>query len=325
MSFLVFLRSKIISLCFIAVCSMLFSIFYKIMFSSVDKLFVFYLFEAVILMIYYAVDYYFSSRKIKRLKEIAGNAEQKYLLGELLPEPSNAVECYYFEIMKQLSRAVIAETEKEKIEKKEYMDFVDSWIHELKTPLTAISLILDNDGPSSSVRRELKKADNLTETVLFYAGLREKGDSTNISEFSVAQALNETVRDQKILLISAGCSIEINGDFTVCTDRRSFEFIISQLLVNCSKYCKGCKIEISAHDSKVSVKDNGPGIPSYEIMKITSKGYTGRLRSDNSSSTGMGLFIVSELCRHLDIKLDISSEVNKYTEITLTFHNLTKL
>lgn len=320
-----FFRSKLIPAGFLTAGSVLLSIMFRCMDISVTEIVFFYIFELIFIIIWFFTDFYITSKKINRLGTLIENTDKKYLAGELLPEPSDPTEVYYYEIMKQMSRAVIAETENAIRSKEEYMNYVDCWIHEIKTPLTAISLILDNNGPASSVRRELKKADNLAETILFYALTRDRGKSTNISEFNVSEALNETVRDQKILLISAGCSVEVSGDFTVNTDKKAFEFIITQLLVNCSKYCKGCKIIISAADNKFTVRDNGPGIPSHEIMKITSKGYTGGLHSENSSSTGMGLYIVSELCRHLDIKLSISSELNEYTEISLTFHNLTKL
>jgi len=292
---------------------------------SVYEIIVILIFVLIVFIIWLCFDYLIKNRRIRTLMKMLDGLDKKYLAGEIIPEPVNAVEKYYFEIVKTISRAVISETEKEIRDKEEYMNYVESWIHEIKTPLTACSLILDNNGSSSSLKREIKKADNFTESILFYARMKESGKSFKITEFSAADAVNESVRSQKLLLISAGCSIGVTGDFKINSDRKTFEFMTSQLLVNCAKYCKGAKVNITCENNTVKIRDNGPGIPSHEIKKITEKGYTGMVHTDNSSSTGMGLYIVSQLCRDLDIDLNIESEFGEYTEISFIFHNLTKM
>ena len=107
--------------------------------------------------------------------------QEKYLIGETLPHPRDSVELQYFLLMKEISRSAIGAVEQAREEKQDYYDYVESWVHEIKTPLTACSLILSNGGNPSKLRRELRRADNLTETILTYAKLRTVEKDTQIS------------------------------------------------------------------------------------------------------------------------------------------------
>lgn len=86
---------------------------------------------------------------------------------------------------------------------------MESWIHEIKTPLTACSLILAGDGDPRKLRRELKRADNLTESILWYARMRTAEKDTVIQKIQAASVMEEAVKSQKELLIAAGNSVEI--------------------------------------------------------------------------------------------------------------------
>lgn len=276
-------------------------------------------FTALWLVFSYMTD----KRRIARLERLIAQMEDKYLLGEVMPRPVNAVEKQYYSIMKEISRSAIGVVERVYKEKEEYKDYVESWIHEIKTPLTACSLILDNDGDVRKLRRELKRADNLTESILYYARMRSIEKDTQIRQCSMAKVMDEAVKSQMEILIAAGISIEVMGDFKVYTDSKSLMFIFKQLLINCGKYCPGCQVKMTASgggaEGVVVVEDNGIGIPAYEIGRVTDRGFSGTNGRDHGKSTGMGLYIVRELCRQLDIGLAVESEEGKYTRVTLRF------
>ncbi|HBV52829.1 MAG TPA: sensor histidine kinase, partial [Clostridiales bacterium] len=73
------------------------------------------------------------------------------------------------------------------------------------------------------------------------------------------------------------------------TDAKALCFIIKQLLINAAKYCPGCKIEITAEHGRITVRDNGVGIPSHELRRVTERGFTGSAGRRQGGSTGMGL------------------------------------
>lgn len=272
-----------------------------------------------LVLVWLFIGFWTERQRIRKLEKIVADLPEKYLLGEVLPRPVDPVEKQYYRIMKEISRSAVGTVEKAVKEKEEYCDYVESWIHEIKTPLTACSLILDNEGNVRKLRRELKRADNLTESILYYARMRAAQKDVKIREFHAEAAVREAVESQMELLIEAKIGVEVQGDFTVRSDDRAVCFILRQLLINCAKYCPGCHVSVTAESGKIAVEDDGPGIPSHEVSRVTERGFIGSNGKKLGGSTGMGLYIVNELCRRLDIALEIVSEQGKYTRITLTF------
>ena len=191
--------------------------------------------------VWLAAGYFVARSRLKRLEKMKSQLKETYLLGELLPKPRDGVEREYFEVMKEVSRSAIGAAENAVREKEEYCEYVESWIHEIKTPLTACSLILANGGDPAKLKRELKRADNLTETILYYARLRSPEKDTSIAAVSAAAVVAEAVKSQRELLVAAKIGVETTGDFSVYTDGKSLCFILKQLLINCAKYCRGCR------------------------------------------------------------------------------------
>ena len=204
-------------------------------------------------------------------------------------------------------------------EKQDYYDYVESWVHEIKTPLTACSLILSNGGNPSKLRRELRRADNLTETILTYAKLRTVEKDTQISLVDLRKVCDQAVREEMELLINAGIAVSISGEGHVYSDAKLLIFILKQLLINCAKYCPDCQIHIELGENSLCFEDNGPGIPSHELHRVTERGFSGTAGRKQGQSTGMGLYIVSQLCRSLNIQMEITSQEGDYTRFTFRF------
>lgn len=266
-------------------------------------------------------------RRIAALEALLEGLPERYLLGEVLPKPVDGTEKRYFRIMREVSQSAIGIAEQAVREKQEYCDYVELWLHEMKTPLTACSLILDNGGDVRRLRRELKRADNLTESILYSARLRTAEKDRRIEEFSAADVIEEAVKSQMELLIQAKIGVETEGDFLVSSDRKSLCFMLKQLLLNCAKYCPGCSVRISAQAGAISVRDNGPGIPAHELPRVTDRGFTGSHGSGlpwgTCGGTGMGLYLVKELCNRLGMTLGVESEEGEFTCITLAYDCLT--
>ena len=325
MKFREYVSAKSVTLCFLAIGAVLLWVFLAL--GSVSAAMIAFIegFFVLLVVLWLLCGYLVQKNRFKRLRHMIEGVSEPYLLGELLPVPVNPIERQYFEIMKCISRSAIETAEAAIRDKEDYCQYVEGWIHEMKTPLTACSLILSNDANPRKLRRELKRADNLTECILYYARLRTGEKDLQIKEIQVAPVMEEAVKSQMELLIAAGISVETTGDFTVYTDSKPLCFILKQLLVNCAKYCPGCQVTLCAENGVISVRDNGIGIPSHEIRRVTERGFTGTNGKRTGGSTGMGLYIVKALCKSLDIKLTIESELSQYTLITLAFKSLTKV
>lgn len=325
MKFRDYLSAKTITLSFLCIGALLAGVFLAFAEVSISLIAVMELFFLFLTGSWLLVSFVMERRNIRGLQKLEKELDDKYLLGEILPPPTGYLEQQYYRMFKTISRSAVGLVEETRREKEEYCDYVESWIHEIKTPLTACSLILDNDGDVRKLRRELKRADNLTENILYYARLRSAEKDTKIKILQAAAVIEEAVKSQMELLIASKISVETEGSFTVCTDDKSLCFILKQLLINSAKYCPGCHVNITAVDGKIIFEDDGIGIPSHEIRCVTERGFTGSNGRHFGRSTGMGLYIANELCKRLDVELQVESEEEKYTRITLLFRNLTKL
>lgn len=263
-----------------------------------------------------ACGYISADRRLKKLQRVTDELERPYLLGEVLQRPENAVELEYFNIMKTVSRSAIDAAESAARQRDEYRAYVEKWVHEIKTPLTACQLILAGGGDESKLRAQLRRADNTAESILWYARLQSAGASTQIAEVSVRAAADEAVKSEMELLIAADVSVNTEGDFTACTDGKALVFMIKQLLVNSAKYCRGGKVWICAGQGVLTVEDNGSGILPHELPKIFNRGYVG---SNGSGGTGMGLYLVKQTCAALGISLTAQSQAGSFTRFTFVF------
>ncbi|MCI9150452.1 MAG: HAMP domain-containing histidine kinase [Lachnospiraceae bacterium] len=332
-----YLSAKAITLCFLGIGGILLCAMAAVAGLEGDGVFLLAAGYLLLVSAWLLASFWIERGRIRRVEQLAEMMPEKYLLGEVLPVPCDPVERRYFRVMKEISRSAVDRVEQSRREKEEYCDYVESWIHELKTPLTACALILSNsndmkyaspaaiDARLRKLRAELKRADNLTETILYYARLRTAQKDTMIRQFQAAEVIGEAVKSQMELLMAAGIQVEAEGDFTAHSDSKALCFLLKQLLINCAKYCPGCLVRICAEEGKITVEDNGIGIPSQELSRVTERGFTGTNGRRLGSSTGMGLYLVRELCQWLDIALELSSVEGEYTRVTLSFGNLTKM
>lgn len=265
------------------------------------------------------VSFTLAKRKQTKLNHLVQQLEQRYLVGEVLPVPSSYTEKQYYELMQVVSKDAIHRVEQANREAYEYREFVEQWIHELKTPLTAMNLILANDGDKRKLRRELKRLDNLTDQVLHFARLQSIEKDKQFDRFSLAILLNQAVKNQMDVLIAARIQVSIEGDSTVYTDQKALQFIVNQFLINSAKYCPESKVVMTVCDNVLTYEDNGIGIMKHDVPRIFERGYTGTNGRKLGTSTGMGLYIVANMCQELHIHLQVEAEVGQFTRFTLTF------
>ena len=313
MSFRDFIAAKAVSLCMAGMAGLYLALVWYFCALPFSLLLILLLSGLFVLLLWFLVGWRRADRRLKTLRSRLEALPEKYLIGETLDRPQDAVELEYYLLMKEISRSAIGAVEEARAEKQDYCDYVERWVHEIKTPLTACSLILANGADTTKLRRELRRADNLTETILTYAKLGTVEKDTQISLTDLREACNKAIREEMELLIAADIGISVDGQSSVYTDGKLLAFILKQLLINCAKYCPGCQIQISLEKSLLRFSDNGPGIPAHERVRVTERGFTGSAGRSHGSSTGMGLYIVSQLCEKLNIGLEITSQERHFT------------
>lgn len=270
-------------------------------------------------------EYFIKSRFYNTLYSNLYDLDKKYLLSEVISKPSFYEGKILFDVLKQTDKGFNDDIAKYRLSIKEYKEYVETWIHEIKTPIASSKLIIENNKNdiTLSIDEELEKIDNLVEQALFYAKSSNVEKDYMISENNLKNLISEYLKNNYKLFASYKVKVEIKDlDFNVCTDKKWIMFIISQIISNSIKY-KASKIKIYSVEKKNNVnlyiEDNGIGIEDQDISRVFEKGFTGLNGRKYAKSTGIGLYLCKKLCDKLCVGISIESILDKYTIIVLSF------
>ncbi len=286
-------------------------------------------------------DYRKCQRRLKELNAVMDGLNEKYLFGECAPPPKDAFERALFALFRRSGKSMIETVSDAQAAGREYREYVESWVHEIKTPITAASLICRNMGGENKDKllRELGQIEAHVERALFYARAESPEKDCLIRQCSLHQIVSDAIKNHQTLLIGQGVRIETEGfesresEYPVYTDAKWASFIIGQILQNAARY-HGEEPVISltamtlGKQVQLSIKDNGIGIPAHELPRVFDRGFTGKNGRARGGSTGMGLYLCRRLTAFLQMDLKITSTEGMGTEVSLTFpskENLTKL
>ncbi|MBP2098707.1 two-component system sensor histidine kinase SapS [Enterococcus rivorum] len=214
----------------------------------------------------------------------------------------------------------------------EQKEYIDSWVHEIKVPLSAVNLLLqslEDDIPEKKyylLENELEKIEDYVEQVLYYARLDSFSKDYLIQEYSLKEIVQSVIRTQANYFIQKNLQFTIIGeDATVLTDSKWVAFIFRQLVSNAIKYTpKGGEITVEIQRTKegiwLSLKDTGIGIPKKDQRRIFDKGFTGENgRKSEQHSTGLGLYLAQKLAVKLGHELSMESIEGEGTTMKLLF------
>jgi len=290
---------------------------------------------AVVAILSFSISYYKEKMHIKEISYIFENLDKKYLLMECVPKPRGLVDGKMFTLMKRAGKSMIEEVSNAKEEQKEYREYIENWVHEVKVPITTIQLIENNNKSevSKKIIYQVKELEEQVERVLYYARMGNIEQDLLIQKVELLDIVNQSIYKHKQLLIQNNISIEVaNINQRIYTDTKGLTFILGQLLSNAVRYKReDAKIQITSKSNKgyveLEILDNGIGIPKHDCARIFDKGFTGNNGRVRTSSTGMGLYISKRLAEHLQIKMAVESTINAYTKFTLLIpeKNLTKM
>lgn len=254
--------------------------------------------------------------------------DRKNLIAEILPEPDFFEGELLYGILRESNKACLEEINKYKELQEEYREYIEMWVHEIKTPISSSKLIAQNrqSEATDSIAEELDSIESYIEQALFYARSNSVEKDYIIKEISLEKPVYAALKRNSKLLIGSGVSVSAEElDVKVFSDSKWLEFILSQLIINSVKYAKekDAYIKIEARElgnSRVlKVSDNGIGIAENELARIFDKGFTGTNGRLRGRSTGMGLYICRKLCNKMGISMYADSEPSSGTSISIVF------
>lgn len=256
--------------------------------------------------------------------------EQKYLISEMIHKPTFAEAQVLKDILTEAGKSMLENVNQYKYLQQDYKEYIELWIHEIKTPIAASKLVIENhkNEATQSIAEELEKIENYTEQALYYARSSTVEKDYCIKKTILKDIVNATVLKNKNLCISEKINLKLeNLEKEVYTDSKWTIFILNQILQNSIKYMKKeneKQIHIFATEKKnkviLEIQDNGIGIPKGEITRVFEKGFTGTNgRILEKKATGLGLYLCQKLCHKLGLEIELNSELEKGTSVRLIF------
>lgn len=272
--------------------------------------------------------FYYSRKKyLDKLLDMTEKLDERYLLPEIMQEPERADEQVFYQIMKMSEKSMLEHIGEIQRERQEYKEYIEQWIHEVKTPITAMKLICENNRCSFTrdLMAELENINRFTEQALYYARSEHTEKDYSVREIRLSDVVHGAIADNKYLLRQNNVAVTVeNVEYSIYSDDKWLRFILDQLISNAVKYRTSQPLlhffAVKENDSIIlSICDNGIGIPASDLPRIFEKGFTGQNGRTIKSSTGIGLYLCRRLCDKLGIGISASSE-GEGTIISLTFH-----
>ena len=309
------------------VCMAALTVFLLVCGNSVSAVLLILMVWAVILLAGLFLTYWKRKRQMQKLLDMAGQLSERYLISEVMELPEQAEDQVYYHLLKMAGKSMLEQIGEVRRERLEYKEYIEQWIHEIKTPITAMKQLCENHRTdwTKELLLELEKTNRFTEQALYYACSEHTEKDYSVREMPLSQVVHQAIADNKYLLLQSGVRLEVEEmEDTVYSDEKWVRFILNQLIANAVKYRSGQPVfRFSTRRQQDQVilmmEDNGIGISPADLPRIFEKGFTGQNGRMVQQSTGIGLYLCKRLCDKLGIGIAAESS-GQGTAISLAFH-----
>ena len=284
------------------------------------------LISSVLFIVTFIITFIRKNKYIKGINNILDNLKEKYLISEVMDKPKREENLAYYRILARSNKSMLENVNRVKEIQKDYKEYIESWVHEIKIPITSAKLLCENNKSeiTDKIEDEVEEINNFVEQVLFYARLDNVSNDFLIRKVDLAEVVSKVISRNKKIMIQNNMRVELkNIDVLAYTDEKWLEFILNQIMINSIKYKKEkdavVYIEVAEQKDNVilQVKDNGIGIKKSELDRIFDKGFTGTNGRNSKRSTGIGLYLCKRLSKELGMDITAQSVENEYTTIKL--------
>ncbi|AOR24454.1 sensor histidine kinase [Clostridium taeniosporum] len=275
---------------------------------------------AFLFMLY---DFYRFYNKHLYLKDILNGIDEKL---DNLPETKTLIEKDYKNIIKALYKSNLELEHKLSNNRSEMIDYYTMWVHQIKTPISALHMILqsmDSNEYKKIMNQELFKIEQYAEMVLHYIRLGSMSSDLMLEEYYLNDILHEVVKKYSIIFINKKIALDLEKiDYKIVTDEKWLTFVLEQILSNALKYTHEGKISIymdKENKDTLIIKDTGIGISEEDIFRVFEKGFTGYNGRMDKKSTGIGLYLCKKILNNLSNDIFINSDIGKGTKVAIDF------
>lgn len=307
----IYLHRKYI-LCFTINTAILFLLFWAY---SIDTKFIQY-FVSITSFVFLLFSLWDLSSFIRKCQDIEGISKT---LPIALPITDLVAEEKYQEIITALETQIKDLNNQLNENLKATNDYYTMWTHQIKTPLAAIKLLIQQDEvDKQALKNEVFKVEQYTSMVLGYQRLQNAEKDFCFQEESLDTMTKQAVKNYASIFIYQKTPIEINViSQKIVTDKKWFVFVLEQILSNALKYSPNAPIKIYTENDDLVIEDGGIGISAEDIPLIFERGFTGSTGRIYSGSTGIGLYLSKQILDRLSLSIKVESKVGTGTKISI--------
>ncbi len=306
-----------------------------------------------------AWDYLAKRRFYHQLLAAGEQSGEAYYASEFIDRPSFEEGRLFYDVLEQATKDMNDRIAEYRLASEEYQEYVETWIHEVKTPLAAAHLIISNrnDVTLRSLEQEIDRTERYIEQALFYARSTAVEKDYQIRAVNLDTLVKNAAKKQSRVLIEQGitpCFSDL--DHTVYGDPKWLDFVLGQIIANAAKYARpatgqqgqgqkeqkeqkedGLRAASEEHKPQItfsakrteegfesakvilSIADSGIGIPAQDIARVFEKGFTGENGRRYAKSTGIGLYLCKKLCTRMRLHISLDSREHEGTVVRIEF------
>lgn len=279
--------------------------------------------------IYLTIDFILKKKHYSILKEISLAQGLDWV--NSLPSPMSAEQRIYNELLQKLYQDINKKLAEHHSKSIEDIEFVTMWVHEIKTPIAASKLIIENslNDPSEkalySIEDEIDKIEDFVQMTLFYSRAGDFAKDYIINSVSLNKIVKDCIKREYSSITNKNLNLHMdNLDFQIDTDEKWLGFIIKQILDNAIKYSlPGGEIKMYmehiGNESTLIIEDAGAGIKEEDIRRVFDKNFTGGNGRKLYTSTGIGLYLSQKIARKLGHFITVTSDYGHGTKASIHF------
>ncbi|MDR2359980.1 MAG: sensor histidine kinase [Oscillospiraceae bacterium] len=242
---------------------------------------------------------------------------EKFYIADVMPPPVFWESRILADVLQTACKSMNDEIAANMKDNREYREYIELWVHEIKTPISGAQLICANNG-YEDLSAELTKIERYVEQALFYARSGTVEKDYVIKDVNLKDLIHSLIKENAKILISRKIKVDVHAGGTVYSDPKWLTFILRQLLDNAVKY--GAKtLSFDYEGRTLNIRDDGIGISAADLPRVFDRGFTGENGRGTVKSTGMGLYICKELCRKMGLEISARSESGAGTVISVVF------
>ncbi|WP_087971874.1 sensor histidine kinase [Oceanobacillus rekensis] len=278
--------------------------------------------SVVIFILFLIIRYQKEISFYKSLEELHPSLELESLLGSNTPYEKIIRQAFERQslFLKQETNMHTTQVEQER-------DELLSWIHEVKTPLTTMQLMIDrvdNEALRAQLQYEWLRIHLLLDQQLHQRRILSIENDLYIERLSLESIIYSEIKALQSWCFQKGTGFNVTlVTKEVLSDGKWLGFIIRQLLTNAVKYSENTDIIISSTEHqgmvRLTIQDYGRGIDPRDMPRLFDKGFTSTTNHKNHGATGMGLYLAKKAAKSLEVQLTVQSILNEGTTFLLTF------